>query len=104
MEQQVIRTAQTAWFHLFNISKIRPYLTKEQTQSTIHAYVTSRLDQNNSLLNGIPSYLTRRLQKIQNAAARIILGRSIHVTHLLKELHWLPVSQRQKFKTAPYYL
>ena len=45
MEQQVIKTAQTALFHLFNISKIRPYLTKEQTQSTIHAYVTSRLDQ-----------------------------------------------------------
>ena len=98
MEQQVIRTAQTAWFHLFNISKIRSYLTKEQTQSTIHAYVTSRLDQNNSLLNGIPSYLTRRLQKIQ----MLLPGLSLVDLHMLpifsKNFHWLPVSQRQKFK------
>ena len=70
MQQQVIKTAQTAWFHLFNISKIRSYLTKEQTQSTIHAYVTSRLDQNNSLLNGILSYFTRRLQKIKKGCCQ----------------------------------
>ena len=31
MEQQVIRTVQTALCHLFNINKIRRYLTKVQT-------------------------------------------------------------------------
>ena len=82
------------------ISKIRPYLTKEQTQCIIHAYVTSRLDQNNSLLSGIPSTLLNKLQKIQNASAKLILGgkKNDHVTGLLKELHWLPLSQRYAFK------
>jgi len=100
MEVQVIRTSQSAWHHLFTISKIRPYLTIEQTKSVIHAYVTSRLDQNNSLLSGVPAYLLYRLQKVQNAAARIIFGRDRgeHVTDLLKELHWLPLSQRYIFK------
>ena len=69
MEVQVIRTTQTAWHHLFSIRKIRPYLTVDQTKTIIHAYVTSRLDQNNSLLSGVPAYLLYRLQKVQNAAA-----------------------------------
>ncbi len=101
MQPQVTKTSQTAWYHLYVISKIRTYLTKEQTQCLIHAYVTSRLDQNNSLLMGVPATLLQKLQKIQNAAAKVILGgkRNDHVTPLLVELHWLPLSQRHIFKT-----
>ena len=79
---------------------LRDSISKEQTQPIIHAYVTSRLDQNNSLLSGIPKYLLHRLQKAQNAAARVILrgDKRDHVTDLLKELHWLPLSQRRIFK------
>ena len=37
-----------------------------------------------------------RLQHIQNTAARVVTlsKRSCHITPILKELHWLPVSQR----------
>ena len=100
METQIIKTSQTAWYHLFTISKIRQYLTKEQSRAIIHAYVTSRLDQNNSLLIGVPATLLDKLQLIHNAAAKIILRgkKRDHVTPLLKELHWLPLSQRRFFK------
>ena len=39
---------------------------------------------------------------MQNAAARLVLGlsRSDHVRPALKELHWLPVVYRIKFKLA----
>jgi len=42
------------------------------------------------------------LQRVQNAAARLILGlsRSDHVHPVLRELHWLPVVYRIKFKLA----
>ena len=63
MEVQVSKVCQIAWFHLYSISKIRKYLTKEQSQSAIHAYVTSRLDQNNCLLTGAPATLLHKLQK-----------------------------------------
>ena len=101
MIPQVLKTAQTAWFHLREISKIRIHLTQKQTQSVIHAYVTSRIDQNNSLINGIPAEYLNILQKVQNAAAKIILGgkKYDHVTPLLKQLHWLPLPQRYRFKT-----
>ncbi|KAM3845550.1 uncharacterized protein M6D78_003221 [Vipera latastei] len=41
-----------------------------------------------------------RLQLVQNAAARVVLGvsRYSHVTPLLRELHWLPVVFRVRFK------
>ena len=75
MEAQVVKTAQTAWYHLYSISKIHPYLTVEQTRCVIHAYVTSRLDQNNSQLSGVPeTTLLYKLQQVQKAAAKLILG------------------------------
>ena len=41
-----------------------------------------------------------KLQRIQNAAARLVTGSSrfCHVTPLLYHLHWLPVTYRIKFK------
>ena len=100
METQITKTSQIAGHNLFSISKIRKYLSIDQSKTIIHSYVTSRLDQNNSLLIGVPSLLINRLQSIQNAAAKIILGgrKRDHVTGLLMELHWLPLSQRRVFK------
>ncbi len=59
----------------------------------------------------------RRLQSVQNAAARLITGlrRREHITPVLRHLHWLPVCRRVQFKlstlvycslagTAPAYL
>jgi len=44
----------------------------------------------------------RRLQAVQNAAARLITGtrRRDHITPILRQLHWLPVRQRIEFKLA----
>ena len=87
MEGQVAKTWQTAWFHLYTISKINQYLTKEQKQTIIHAYVTPRLDQNNSLLGSLPLRQMNKLQRVQNSAAKIILGgkKHDHVTdHIIK--------------------
>ena len=44
MDAQVKLTCKSAWFHLYNISRIRSFLTIDQAMSVIHAYVTSKLD------------------------------------------------------------
>jgi len=46
--------------------------------------------------------LLRRLQSVQNAAARLVTGarRCDHITPVLRQLHWLPVRQRVLFKIA----
>ena len=88
-------------FALFNIRKIRPYLTQYATQLLVQTLVSSRLDYCNALLTGLPACVVKPLQMIQNAAARLVFNqpKRAHVTPLLIELHWLPVAARIKFKS-----
>src|SRR4029434_7332011 len=88
-------------FALFNISKIRPYLTQYATQLLVQTLVNSRLDYCNGLLTGLPACVVKPLQMIQNAAARLVFNqpKRAHVTPLLIDLHWLPVAARIKFKS-----
>ena len=53
-----------------------------------------------TLLFGLPKAQIARLQRVQNAAARLILGigKFSHITPALYELHWLPVSLRIDYK------
>ena len=87
-------------FHIRNISRIRKYLNQSAAEQIIHTFVTSRLDNGNALFYGLPQNQISRLQHIQNTAARVVTlsRKSCHITPTLKELHWLPVSQRIVFK------
>ena len=53
-----------------------------------------------AFLVGLPAHLIAKLQRLQNAAARVVLGlkRWDHITPALQELHWLPVKFRVQFK------
>ena len=100
LNQQVKNVCKKAYYHLHNIYRIRKYLTVTATKSLIHAFITSRLDYCNGLLYGIPDYLVDCLQRVQNTAARLVTStpRSDHITPVLHNLHWLPVSHRIRFK------
>ena len=100
MESHISNVVRAASFHLRNISKIRKYLTLSSTEQLIHSFVTSRLDMCNSLLYGLPKKQIHRLQLLQNTAARIVTmsKKSNHITPILKNLHWLPVSHRINYK------
>ena len=95
MERQVAAICKSAFFQIRNISRIRKFLSVSCTKALVHAFVTCRLDNCNSLLYGLPKYLVHRLQSPQNCVVRLILcGRKFdRITPLLKELHWLPVEQ-----------
>jgi len=62
--------------------------------------VISRLDYCNSLLAGPPLCTTEALQRVRNAAARLIfdLSPSEHIIPSLLQLHWLPIRWRVQFK------
>ena len=79
---------------------IRKYLPLDGPKMLVNVLVISRLDYCNCLLYGIPKYQRDKLQRIQNTAARLVMGlkRSDHVTPMLKNLHWLPVEKRIIFK------
>src|SRR6218665_1100816 len=69
--------------------------------STLHAFVSSRIDYCNSLLISLPQPPTSRLRSVLNAAPRLIasLHRYSHISSYIKEhLHWLPISTRIEHK------
>ena len=100
MEQEVKAKCKAAWGNLYCLSKLKRYLSTEQLTTAVIAYVVSKLDQNNSLLFGLPNILLNKLQRIQNAAARLICGgrKYDEASPLLFKLHWLPISFRVEFK------
>ena len=99
-EKQVSSTCKSAWYSLYELSKIKKFLTTEQLKSVVLAYVISKLDLNNALLAGSTKQLTSKLQSVQNAAAKMICGynRYDRIQAPLQELHWLPIEYRIKFK------
>ena len=102
MKQHVNNICKAAYFQLRKISSIRHLLTIQAAQTLVCSLVLSRLDYCNSLLIGCPHYLIQKLQKVQNAAARLVCRakRRDHITPLLQSLHWLPVSARIQYKIA----
>ena len=100
MTTHVGKVCSKAFRGLYSIKQIRKYLSQDATKVLIHAFVTSHLDYCNSLLCGIPQYQYSRLQRILNAAARLVclVPKFNHITPVLYDLHWLPVFYRIKFK------
>jgi len=77
-------------------------LTHEAARTLIQAFISIRLDYCNSLLYGVSDNLIRRVQSVQNAAARLLtgVGRRDHISPVLRQLHWLPVQRRVDYKLA----
>ncbi len=84
----------SAYYHLKNIAIIRFFVSSQDLEKLVHAFITSRVDYCNGLL---PKKSIRQLQLIQNTAARI-LTRTRTSEHITPVLHWLPVTCRMDFK------
>ena len=96
MLPHVNNVCKSAFYHLRTISRIRKYLSTQTTEILIHAFVTSKLDHCNFLLYNVLKNVVKKLQSVQNAAARLITPtrKRCHITPILLDLHWLPVSER----------
>jgi hypothetical protein len=102
MDKQVSALCRSAYFHLRKIRSVKSYLSEDTTKQLVISHVLSRLDYCNSVLAGLPSSTLRRLQVAQNNAARLILRKKMrdNASPLLRQLHWLPVEDRIKYKIA----
>jgi len=95
--------SQSCFYHIRALRQIRGALDNSTDATVASAFVSARLDYVNSILYGISTKQITRLQCVQNALATVVvpnrpLGSSS--LHLLKQLHWLPVEWRIKFKIA----
>ena len=83
-----------------NIKHIRNNLSKTNTESLVHTFITSRLDYCNSQLYELPKYQLFKLQRVMNDSAHLVYcaPKSCHITPLLSELYWLSVCFRIEYK------
>ena len=106
MEQHVSAVVRSFFFHIRSLSKVRPYITYKAASSIAVCLILSKLDYCNSLLSGLPQKQIKRLQAVQNAAARTVMKckKTDHITPILRQLHWLPIQKRihHKILAATY--
>ena len=96
----ITKLCASSFYYIYNIRRIRKYLSRQSTEILVHAFKTSRLDYCNGLLYGVSDCLFNKLQRAQNACARLIFREQkfCHVTPLIYELHWLLIKYRIEFK------
>ena len=66
MSCHISKLCSVAFYHLCNIRFIRKYLSPETMGTLVHAFITSRTDYCNSLLNGLPNNQLAKIQRVLN--------------------------------------
>ena len=89
-------------FHLCLFCHIRHLIDREVANTIACLIVCSRLDYYNSILYGVTENNIGRLQRIQNALARVVCDAPYRssATILRRSLHWLSIKQRIVYKVV----
>ena len=88
-KQHIKTKCKATIFNLQHIHATRKYLTRSTSTKLMVPLVISHLDYTNALLGGLPKCSIDKLQRIQNIAAKIVLGkgRFDSSTRCLAKLH-----------------
>ena len=99
MRTHVTTVVRSCFAALRQIRSVWRSLPRHALLTLIRALVVSKVDYCNSVLAGLSVQLQDRLQ---NDDARLVFSarRSEHITPLLRELHWLKVPERVKFRLS----
>ena len=70
----IVKKCRTAMMNMQKIKFFHPSLTHESAHTLVRGLVTSHLDYCNAIFAGLPNVLLKILQKVQNIAAKLVLG------------------------------
>ena len=113
----VDKTVSSCMYSLFQINRVKHLLDRKTLLLVIHSLVFSRLFYCSSVWSNTSKENVKKLQLVQNFAARIVVGlrKYDHVSPALKELKWLNITDQLYLRDAvlvfkslhhltPYYL
>jgi len=102
LDKHISSVSTTCFHHLCQLIRIRRSLDADSTATLLHAFVTSHVDYCNAVLSAAPKKTTDRLQRVLNAAARVVSDTRKFDHGLLRlmhqELHWLDIPERVSYK------
>ena len=99
-ESHISRSCRIAMLNLQRLKLIRCSLGVDACKTLVQCLVISHLDYANAILANIPTCQLKKLQRVQNIAAKLILRKQYtdSSTESRKALHWLPMTARIDFK------
>ena len=86
-------TTQSCYLTLKSLRRFRRSADFKLRRSLAQSLIISRINYCNVLFSDAPQYLLKKLQKLQNAAARFVYGRHTNECDII-DLKWLPVRER----------
>ena len=98
---QVNQCVQSCFMTIRKISSVKCFLSQDHRKVLVTSLVLSQLDYCNGILFNINGDTMRRLQAVQNCAAKLIFNRRKYdngLSALFGTLHWLKVKERIAFK------
>ena len=100
MANMISDKVRKCYFHLRSINRIKYSLDESMRMKLINNLILSQLDYCNALFANCPAYQINKLQKVENAAVRLIYNSSKRKSAkpYLKRAHFLPVKLRIEFK------
>ena len=98
--QHIMNKCRLAMLNIQWIKLIRNILNEDTTHTLVLSLVMSHLDYCNAIFYGLPEVDLKRLQRVQNVAAKLVLSKSCRdsVTKCMLHLHWLPIKSRIEYK------
>ena len=99
-KSHVSKKCRLAMLNLQRLKLIRPCLTIDACKTLVQGLVISHLDYANAVFAGLPQCELKKLQRVQNIAAKLILRKKKYdsASACRKDLHWLPIPARIDFK------
>jgi len=102
LDRHVANVSSTGFYWLRQLRRVRRSLDMVSATTLVHAFVSSRVDYCNILLASAPKVITDRLQRVLDAAARVVSSTHMYgrgFSRLLhSELHLLDVPQRVQYE------
>lgn len=98
----VKEVCKAAHHHIRALRHIRKCISDDDAKQIAVSMVSARLDYCNSVLYNSTQSNLAQLQRVQNSLARVVSNtrRREHITPILADLHWLPITARVEYKIA----
>ncbi len=98
-DSHINKVVRSCFMMIRKLSSIKPFLSIMQLKSLVCTKIFLLLDYCNSLYYGLNSATIMKLQRVQNAAARLIRSKgSMSLDDVFIKCHWLRVRERILFK------
>ena len=100
LDAHFVHISKAVYLEIRRLKHMSKFVSESSLKTLAASFILSRFDYCNSLFKNLKNSQIDKLQKLQNFAAKVILGKSLydHVTPCLIELHWLPIRFRIDYK------